>query len=53
MGVQDLVLDVIMIWKHKTLAHEFYDEYFVPRYTTDIVLTQPQERDTEAVQNRW
>ena len=45
--MQDLVLDAIRNWIHKTLAHEFYNEYFVPRYTTDIVLTQPQERDTK------
>jgi hypothetical protein len=46
--VQDLVLNVIGNWKHKTLACEFYDEYFVPRYTTDIVLASADiKRETQ------
>ena len=46
--MQDLVLDAIRNWKHKTLAHEFYDEYFVPRYTMDVVLASADiKRETK------
>ena len=46
--MQDLVLDAIGNWKHKTLACEFYDEYFVPRYTMDVVLTSADiKRETQ------